>query len=48
MSKVRLTRAQKKMRKERIKQSSERNGNKIGIRAILVAFLIQEFIKGKD
>ena len=48
MSKVHLTRAQKKMRKERIKQSPERNSNKIGIGTILVAFLIQEFIKGKD
>lgn len=48
MSKVRLTKEQKRMRKARISRSEETRFKCSGIGLLVIAFLIQEFIKGKD
>lgn len=56
MSKLRLTKEQKKIRKELIKyhknlpanKEARRASRKIGIGAIVIALAIQELIKGKD
>lgn len=56
MSKPRLTKEQKKIRKELIKyhrnlpenKEARKVARKIGIGAIVVALSIQELIKGKD
>lgn len=52
MSKPRLTKEQKEMRKKRLARgkqlNSKKNKNKIGAAALLCALAVQEFIKGKD
>lgn len=54
MSKLRLTKKQKKIRKELVKYHKERRKEerrtsfKIGVAAIVVAMAIQDLIKGKD
>ena len=56
MSKLRLTKEQKKIRRELIRyyrnlpanKEARKKAHKIGIGAIVVALAIQELIKGKD
>lgn len=56
MSKLRLTKEQKQIRKELIRyhrnlpanKEARKNARKIGIAAIAIALAIQELIKGKD
>lgn len=54
MSKPRLTKEQKKIRKDLIRYFRDRNkeerkvARKVGVMAILTALAVQELIKGKD